>query len=124
MAVATDPLSKSTTASYNSNNDPTQVIEPSDGSGQTGPTDSATFTTPSTVAGYQYLPSSMTDAEGNCTAYVYDSAGNLTDTYAGQTVALRRRHRWRPYRDPLPGGFGRLLRGHHRGGLRDYRRQG
>ena len=85
VAVATDPLSELTTASYNSNNDPTQVIEPSDGSGQTGPTDSATFTTPSTVAGYQYLPSSMTDAEGNCTAYVYDSAGNLTDTYAGQT---------------------------------------
>ena len=35
------------------------------------------------MTGYQYLPS-LSRPEGNCTAYVYDSAGNVTDTYAGQ----------------------------------------
>ena len=84
VAVATNALSQSTTSTYNGNNDLTQVTEPADGSGQTPASDSATYTTPSTVAGYQYLPSSVTDAEGNCTAYVYDAAGNVTDTYAGQ----------------------------------------
>jgi RHS repeat-associated protein len=84
VAAATDALAHTTTASYNTSNDLTQVTAPSDGSGQNGATDSATYNTPSTVTGYQYLPSSVTDAEGNCTAYVYDTAGNLTDTYAGQ----------------------------------------
>jgi YD repeat-containing protein len=85
VAISTNALAQSTTASYNTNNDLTQVTAPADGSGQTPASDSATYTTPSTVAGYQYLPSSVTDGEGNCTAYVYDAAGNVTDAYVGQT---------------------------------------
>jgi RHS repeat-associated protein len=85
VATSTDPLSEATTATYNTNNDPTDVTAPADGSGQTAPSETAAYNTPSTVSGYQYLPSSITDAEGNCTAFVYDSAGNVTDTYAGQT---------------------------------------
>ena len=85
VATSTDALSQTTTDSSNSNNDLTQVTAPVLGSGQNAATAGATYNTPSTVTGYQYLPSSVTDAEGNCTAYVYDTAGNITDTYAGQS---------------------------------------
>jgi RHS repeat-associated protein len=85
VAVATNALSQSTTSTYNANNDLTQLTTPAGGSGQTPASDSATYNTPSTVTGFKYLPSSITDAQGNCTAYVYDTAGNVTDTYAGQT---------------------------------------
>lgn len=85
VAKSTDALSQTTTDSFNSNNDLTQVTAPVLGSGQNAAAAAATFNTPSTVAGYQYLPSSLTDPEGNCTAYVYDTAGSVTDTYAGQT---------------------------------------
>jgi RHS repeat-associated protein len=85
VAVTTNALSQSTTSTYNTNNDLTEATAPADGSGQTPPSTSATYTTPSTVAGYKYLPSSITNAQGSCTAYVYDAAGNVTDTYAGQT---------------------------------------
>jgi RHS repeat-associated protein len=84
VAVGTDSLSQSTTNTFNSNNDLTQSTAPVLGSGQTAPTFSATYNTPSSVTGYQYLPSSATDPQGNCTAYVYDSAGNVTDIYSGQ----------------------------------------
>ncbi len=80
----TDASSNSSQLTHNSNNDLTQTTLPVLGSGQTAPSFSAVFNTPSTVARYQFLPSSVTDPQGNCTAYVYDSAGNITDTYAGQ----------------------------------------
>lgn len=86
VATSTDALSQLTRASYNANNDVTQVTAPADGIGQTAASAGATYNTPSTVTGYQYLPSSVTDAEGNCTAYVYDTAGSVTDTYAGQAT--------------------------------------
>jgi RHS repeat-associated protein len=85
-ATAIDALWQTTAATYNSNNDLTQVTAPANGPGQNGASGSATYNTPSTVNGYQYLPSSATDPEGNCTAYVYDTAGNVTDTYAGQAT--------------------------------------
>ena len=84
VAKSTDALLQTTTDSFNSNNDLTQVTAPVLGSGQNAATAVATYNTPSTVTGYQYLPSSVTDPEGNCTAFVYDTAGNVTDTYAGQ----------------------------------------
>ncbi len=85
VATSTDALSQTTTASFNSNNDLTQVTAPVLGSGQKAAATGATYNTPTTVTGYEYLPSSVTDPEGNCTAYVYDTAGNVTDTYAGQS---------------------------------------
>ncbi|MHB8688127.1 MAG: RHS repeat-associated core domain-containing protein [Candidatus Dormibacteraceae bacterium] len=85
VATSTDALSQTTTNSFNGNNDLTQVTTPVLGSGQTAPSWKASFNTPSSVTGYQFLASSVTDPQGNCTAYVYDSAGNVTDTYQGQT---------------------------------------
>jgi len=32
-----------------------------------------------------YRPSSATDGEHNCTSYSYDTSGNMTDTYSGQS---------------------------------------
>ena len=85
VATATDALSQTTTATYNPNNDLTRLALPILGSGQSAATRTTSFQTPSSVTGYQYLPSSDTDAQGHCTAYVYDAAGNLTDAYAGQS---------------------------------------
>jgi RHS repeat-associated protein len=85
VAVSTDALAQSTTATYNSNNDLTKATAPVLSAGQTAATAGATYNTPSTVSGYQYLPSSVTDPEGNCGAFIYDVAGNVTDTYAGQS---------------------------------------
>lgn len=84
VAASTDALSQTTTNTFNANNDLTKTTAPVLGSGQTAPTFAATFNTPSTVTGYQFLPSSATDPQGNCTAYLYDSAGNVTDLYQGQ----------------------------------------
>jgi RHS repeat-associated protein len=85
VAASTDALSQTMTDSFNGNNDLTQVMAPVLGAGQSAATAGAAFNTPSTVTGYQYLPSSVTDPEANCTAYVYDTGGNVTDTYAGQS---------------------------------------
>jgi len=84
-ASSTDPLGNQSTLSFNGNNDPTQAASPALGSGQIAPTVNVTYNTPSSVSGYVHLPSSLTDPEGNCTAYVYDNSGRLTDTYQGQS---------------------------------------
>jgi RHS repeat-associated protein len=84
VASSTDPMSQTTTNTYNANNNLSQVTLPTLASGHSPANASAGFRTPSTVAGYQYLESSKTDAQGNCEADVYDAAGNLTDTYVGQ----------------------------------------
>jgi YD repeat-containing protein len=84
LATSTDALSQTTTTAHNTSNDLTNVTAPSLGSGQTGATQGASFQTSSSVKGYQYLPSSATDAQGECTAYAYDANGNLTDVYSGQ----------------------------------------
>jgi RHS repeat-associated protein len=86
VAAVTDPLSQTTTATYNPNNDLTKVIAPVLGSGHSAAATTASFQTPSTVAGYLYLPSSQADAQGNCSAFAYDAAGNQTDSYVGQTT--------------------------------------
>jgi len=85
LATSTDALSQTTNASYNTSNDLTGVTAPVLGSGHSAASGSASFQTPSSVAGYKYLPSSTTDAQGHCTAYVYDATGNLTEVYAGQS---------------------------------------
>jgi RHS repeat-associated protein len=85
IATSTDALSQTTTASYDVNNNLTQVLPPMLGVGHSAASSSANYQTPSTVSGYIYLPSSSTDAQGKCTAIVYDAAGNVTDVYAGQS---------------------------------------
>ncbi len=72
-------------SSYNSNNDLTTFTPPVMGGGQTAAVTTFSYQTPSSVAGHLYLPSSATDAQGNCSAFVYDSAGNQTDAYLGQS---------------------------------------
>lgn len=103
VATATNALSQTTTSSYNSSNDLTSVTLPPLGTGQTPAVSSAAFSTPGTVNGNLYLPSSTTDPQGHCTAYVFDSAGNSTDVYEGQSSPC----------DGLTGGvhFGRRFQG-------------
>ncbi len=85
LATDRDPLSNVTTNTYNASNSLIQSVAPTLGTGHNAATFSSTFNTPSSVNGYQYLPSSQSDAQGNCTAFVYDSAGRIVDLYAGQT---------------------------------------
>jgi len=85
LSASTDALSQTTSGTYNTNNDLTQITPPTLGSGQSAAATSTTFQAPSTIAGYQYLVSSMTDTQGHCAAFVYDAAGNETDIYSGQT---------------------------------------
>ena len=84
IATTTDALSQTTTNTYNTNNDLTSVTPPPLGTGHTPPVTSITFNTPSTINGYKYLPSSATDPQGHCEAYIYDVSGNQTDAYQGQ----------------------------------------
>lgn len=86
QALGIDQLGNQSTYSYNGNNNLTQAVGPALGSGQTAPAVNVTFNTPSTVNGYLYLPSSLTDPQGYCTAFVYDTAGRLTDSYKGQAT--------------------------------------
>lgn len=80
-ASGTDPLSNVTTLTHDSNSNLTATTLPAGGSGQTAPSTTADFST----SGQTFLPSSSTDFAGNCSAYFYDSAGNLTDVYYGQS---------------------------------------
>jgi RHS repeat-associated protein len=89
LAATTDtnPDGQTATSTYSSSNivDQTAATQPPSAGGQVPASDTATYNTPSTVTGHQYLPSSVTDAQGNCTYTVYDTAGNVTDTYSGQS---------------------------------------
>jgi RHS repeat-associated protein len=78
----TDALSQAVNVTYDSQFNQTSTQLPPASSGQSGPTVSFTYTAPS----QPFLPSARVDAQGNCTAYVYDTAGNLTDVYAGQAA--------------------------------------
>jgi RHS repeat-associated protein len=69
------------TYSQDGNNNLTQYQEPATASGQTPASTSFGYSAPNQT----FLPSSTTDAQSNCRAFVYDTAGNLTDTYDGQS---------------------------------------
>lgn len=86
--TSTDENGNTTTANYTSStsSDPTAVTAPASGSGVTPASSTSVYNTPSTVTDYQHLPSSTTDPQGNCTSFVYDTAGQVTDTYAGQAA--------------------------------------
>jgi RHS repeat-associated protein len=57
------------------------VSDPTDAGATGGTSTTLTYSTPSTKAGYKYLPSAKLDGNGVCTAYAYDSTGRLTDAY-------------------------------------------
>ncbi len=82
-ATLTDALSSVYTLSYNTSNDLDQIQAPASAGGQTSASAYGSFATPAGPAGYQYLASSMSDPQGNCDSYLYDTSGNLTDTYGG-----------------------------------------
>jgi RHS repeat-associated protein len=85
-ATDKDQDGNQSTYSYNSSNDLTTMTPPVSRQGQSAAATTFSFQTPSSVSEYQYLPSSVTDPQGNCTAFVYDSAGNQTDAYQGQAT--------------------------------------
>jgi RHS repeat-associated protein len=87
VSSSTNALGDTSTNSFSSTTpvDQTTATAPPTATGQTAASDTSTYNTPSTVANYQFLPSSATDAEGYCTAYVYDTSGQVTDTYSGQS---------------------------------------
>jgi RHS repeat-associated protein len=76
-------LTYQSTLAYGANNLVNQITAPPTSSGQSAVNDYASYATPNTVTGYADLPSSSLDGEGSCTAYTYDTAGNITATYSG-----------------------------------------
>jgi RHS repeat-associated protein len=85
VASLTDGLSQVGTLAYDNNNNLSSVTAPASGSGQTAAKATFGYQTPSSVSGYLYLASSLTDPQSNCTAVTYDPSGNVTDSYSGQT---------------------------------------
>ena len=80
LTQATDGLNQSTTLTYDSNFNLTKLQYPASKSGQTAASVGFAYQAP----GQTYLPSSSTDAVGDCGSALYDSAGNLTYSYSGQ----------------------------------------
>jgi RHS repeat-associated protein len=68
--------------SFDTNNNMTAFTSPSTNGTNTGASTAFSYQTP----GQTFLPSSVTDPRGNCRAFAYDTAGNLTDVYDGQTT--------------------------------------
>ncbi len=77
----TDGLSAVTQLTYDNNNNLSQIQSPSSSQGQTAASTRFGYQAP----GQTYLPSSRTDAQGNCRAFSYDTAGNLQNVYDGQS---------------------------------------
>jgi RHS repeat-associated protein len=68
------------------------VTQPTDNSGDTAAKTTYKYNADSSIPGYQYLPTSMTDTNGNCTAYTYwkpsdtgEAAGQVKNAYIGLT---------------------------------------
>jgi RHS repeat-associated protein len=70
-----------TTLGYDANNNLNAVTSPATATGQTPASQQLGYSAP----GHTYLPSSATDAQGNCTSYTYDTAGNVQSSTAGQS---------------------------------------
>ena len=83
VATLTDGVSQVTNLTYDSNNNLTKSAAPASGTGQTAAARSWAYV----ASGQPYLPSSTTDARGNCRSFRYDTLGNATDSYDGQTGA-------------------------------------
>src|ERR671922_2676 len=65
---------------YDANNNMTGLTKPSSNGTNTAASTTFKFAAP----GQLYLPSSTTNASGDCRAFRYDPAGNLTDVYENQ----------------------------------------
>jgi RHS repeat-associated protein len=65
---------------YDANNNMTAFTKPSSNGTNTGASTTFKFAAPGQI----YLPSSTTNANGDCRAFRYDPAGNLTDVYDNQ----------------------------------------
>lgn len=72
-----------TTFTHDTLNNLTKIQAPTTAGGQAGYTISASYAS----AALPYQPTSSTDSQGNCSTYGYDTAGNLTDVYPGQTTS-------------------------------------
>jgi YD repeat-containing protein len=83
VSTLTDSVSQVTRLNYDNNNNLTQIQAPASGSGQTAASSFLSYRVP----GQTYLPSSTTDAQGNCRAFTYSGPGNLSDVYDGQASA-------------------------------------
>ena len=82
--TGSDALANQTTTAFNSNLDATSATAPASASGQTAAvSDLAYNTTGATNPGY--LPSSYVDPSGDCAYMSYDTAGNMTNTWTGQS---------------------------------------
>lgn len=77
----TDGLTQVTTLSYDTNNNLTALQAPASATGQNPAKYSLTYSAP----GQTYLPSAVSDPLSNCRAFTYDTAGNLSNVYDGQT---------------------------------------
>ena len=77
----TDAYLKVTNVSYDTSNNVTQIQSAPSAPGQTPATTKFGYQAPS----QPFLPSSRTDTRGNCRAFTYDTSGNTTGVYDGQT---------------------------------------
>ena len=87
-----DGLSQITTLNWDNNtNVLDSILEPASSGTSSGAKWTASYNTSTSVTGYKYLPSNSvappngaSDPQTSCQAYTYDTAGNLTDTWAAQ----------------------------------------
>lgn len=77
----TNALGQTTTMTYDSSYNLTRIQQPASSPGQTPGAVNFTYQTP----GKPYFASSRGDSLGNCGAFVYDTSGNLTSVYSGQS---------------------------------------
>lgn len=81
LTQSTDALNQVTGFTYDANFNLTRMQFPASRSGQTAASVNFGYQAP----GHTYLPSSSTDALGNCGSMAYDPSGNLIYTYSGQS---------------------------------------
>jgi RHS repeat-associated protein len=81
----TDGLTQATNLVYDTTNNLTSLTSPKSSSTATAASTNINYATGSGTTGYQFLPSSMTDPQGACRAFTYDTVGNLTQVNDNQS---------------------------------------
>lgn len=82
VSAFTDTNGQSYALNHGTNTMISSIVAPKSSGSTTAATTSFDY---SGSTGTGFLPTSTTDTQGNCTAAGYDTAGNLTDTYAGNS---------------------------------------